>query len=409
MARRRTNREPELPPAEPDLDVAMADQVPAAEPFALLQAFLTEINGQDSYDAKTAAIGKLAPSKYLKVPIGLAPLATAPADIGSVAARNDITRAVYAQIYVLNKAVFETPDAQIKGALLRAEMVRIGWYTSGYEVTEVAAPVDAEATMNADLPRIREVIADASMLALLLPLAAEHTFRTMGHHFLTSMEADYVAKYNRFFNACVMGKLVEYLPPAVLYHTVAHWVSLELALAVVKDNAQAAKLPNAVIVRSKAAPAGMALVTTSHAVMEAIAGTGLLVELQKACGLDTTVIATVSNAAKADPARFHTIPMAYGRGLLARADVDTIEAAKTVARKLAPVFQGFIDALPRSSDLAQARALIKHADVNPMLRKRAKVFFQEVGKSKAASMADLFSMDKRVTADVAEEEVDEAE
>jgi len=409
MAKARKVGRPRTKPApipEPPVE-EMAAAAPAAVDHTALLHLLAEINGQDSYDAKTAAVGKLSVSKYLKVPAGLAPFATEDAAIGTHAAREGITPEVYAQIYALNKEVFTGGDNQIKGALLRAELVRVGWYTGSYEVTEVAAPANAMDVMTADMPKIQEFQQEAMVLAILLPLAAEHTFRTMGHHFLTAFEADYVAKYNRFFAACVTPSLAAYLPPADLYHTVAHWVSLSKALAVVQNVTQQLRLPNAVVIRATAAPAGMALVTTSGAVLDAIAGTGLLADLKIACGLDTEVIMSISEEAKKDPAKYHAIPMAYGKGLLSTSDAATVKGAKEIAKKLAPVLQGFIDSLPKTSDLAQAKALEKHADVNPMMRKRAKTFFTEVGRSKATTMADLFSMDKRTTQAAADTEMDD--
>jgi hypothetical protein len=367
------------------------------------------VNGQDSYDAKVVAVGKLATTKYLKVPPGFAPFDTDAAKVGRADARAGFTNDLYAQIYVLNKDVFDGADQQVKGALLRAELVRAGWYTSNYEVVEVAPAGAWQDVMHADLGAIRANFDDARMLSILLPLAAEHTFRTLGHHFLTGMESEYVAKYTQFFSACVQPNLANYLPPAVLYHTAAHWVSLSKALEVVQNPAQVEHLPNAVLIRATAAPAGMALVTTSAAILEAIATTGLGDELAKVSGVDIERIIEVSTDVKKDPGKYHVIPAAYGEPPLSRTAAEEVAEAKAEARKLAPVLQGFLDSLPRNSALSSARALVKHADVNPLMRKRAKTFFAEVGKTKAASMAALFSMDKRSAEAVKEEEVDEEE
>lgn len=414
MAKGRTRANPRTPanqPSNPEDDVElppleMAASTAAGTMHADLIAFLAEVNGQDAYDAKVAAVGKLSKAKYLKVPTGLIPVDTPTEEVGKANAA--ITDEIYAQIYVMNKAAFDGPEAQVKGALLRAELVRVGWYTGTYEVTVEPPPADWRTVMHADLPMIRDNHADATFLALLLPLATEHTFRTMGHHYLTSMEAEYVAKYNRFFSACVAPHLASYLPPAVLYHTVAHWTSLSKALDVVHDAVQESVLPNAVVIRATAAPAGMALLTTSAAILEAIAGTGLGQALEKASNVDIEAITDLTEEVRRNPAKFHTIPSAYGKGALSTSDVSRIAHAKTEARKLAPILQGFVDALPRSSDLASARALGKHADLNPMLRRRAKAFFSEVGKAKAANIAELFSMDKRSLASTKREDMEEA-
>jgi hypothetical protein len=236
---------------------------------------------------------------------------------------------------------------------------------------------------------------EAKKLALLLPLAAEHVFRTMGHHYLTNLSAEYQQKYERFFAACVLPTLTNYLPPEILYHRVAHWVSLTKALAVSKAPEQATKLPNAVVVRAVAGPAGTAIITTSEAIMKALAQTGLREALIEASGIDSDVIVAMSAKVKNNPGKYHTIPTAYNFPALSTTDKLELETAKEVAIQIAPILQGFLDSMPRNSDLPKARALIKHADTNPLLRKRAKVYFREVGVSKAGNMQELLSMNKR--------------
>jgi hypothetical protein len=389
----------------------MAGVIPAAGAplYAELTAFLAEVNGQDSYDAKAAAVGKLSVAHFMKLPAGLPRTPSDPDHVGTAAFRPALTIEQMAQIYALNKNVFEEEATKIRGALLRLELYMAGWCTGDYEVSEEAAPADAVAVMNADLPTIVEIYADARHLAVLLPLAAEYTFRTMGHHFLTAQASEYVARYNRFFAACALPDLANYLAPAILYHRVAHWVPIGLALAVASSEAQVSKLPNAVIVRRFAAPAGSALVATSAAILEAMDGTGLRSALDEASGIATEEISKFAIRVKRNPAAFHTMPFAYGHAALPEADRALFDSQRENCRKLAPVLQGFIDALPKTSDLAGAKAILKYADTNPLLRKKAKVFFSEVGKTKATTMAEIFSMDKRSASAKDEDEVDDSE
>jgi len=379
-----------------------AEEAPAAAQAVIrldptVVALLAEINGQDCYDAKIAAVGKLSSDHYLMLPNGFDIAGAFPSEVGLSTAMPSMTEADYCQIYHLNKPVFEAGDAQIKGALLRAELVKAGWLMDRYEV-KVVAPADADAvekTMLDDLNKIKEFIADAKTLALLLPLAAEHTFRTMGHHYLSSLSSEYTAKYAKYFAACVQPNLANYLPPEILYHRAAHWVSLAKALAVSRDEEQALMLPNAVIVRSTAGPSGSAVITTTEAILKALAQTGLKAALVEASGVDIAKIESMSAKVKENPGKYHTIPTAYGETLLSARDKAELDAAKEMAYLLAPVLQGFLDSLPRNADLPQAKALVKHADTNPLLRKRAKLFFKEVGSTKAANMKELFAGDKR--------------
>lgn len=375
---------------------------PAELPSSLVE-FLEEINGQDSYDPKAVAVGKLDRGHYLKVPKGLAMNADGAGAIGKEATLRKLTANQYAQVYALNKGAFDDEDTRIKGAVLRAELVRAGWYSGDYEVEEVKEDPEAYATFEKDLARIRDYQEDAALLALLLPLAAEHTFRTMGHHYISSMASEYVGKYNRFFNACVTPHLASYLPADLLYHRVAHWVPLTMALQVVRSPDQASCLPNAVLIRAQAAPAGTAIVTTSQAIIDAIQAYGVLEDIQEAKICDLKQIATLSKAVKEDPGRYHTIPTAYGRAMLDDASKAELTAAKAEAQKIAPFLQGFLDSLPNTSDLTAAKALQKHADVNPLLRRRSKAFFREIGVTKASNVKELFHTTKRAEEAVAGE------
>jgi hypothetical protein len=362
-----------------------------------LAELLAEINGQDCYDAKVAAVGKLSNAHYLFLPDTFTPVVPSISDIGKAGCVTNMDPLVWGQIYTLNKPVFDAGENGIKAALLRAELVSAGWVHGGYEVSYVPAPPDKDvvAALTADKDTIAAHILDAKKLALLLPLAAEHVFRTLGHHFLTAMAADYTDKYNRFFAACVMANLASYLPPDLLYHRVAHWVPLDRALSVTRDAGQRLRLPNAVVIRSTSGPAGTALITTSEAVLHALAQTGLRDALIDASGIEVKVITEMATLVRENPGKYHTIPTAYGHGVLSTDDQVALDAAKEIAIQIAPILQGFLDSLPRNSDLPQAKALAKHADTNPLLRKRAKVYFKEVGTTKASSMAELLAMDKR--------------
>lgn len=370
--------------------------IPAEPEFsANVLAFLNEINGQDTYDAQAVSIGKLDRIHHLKVPRGFLPNDTDPGRIGLIDARPNWTNTLYAQIYAMNKPVFGSENEQIRGALLRVELVKAGWYTSNYEVTMEDPPANYSQIFETDLEAISRVRGEAARLAILLPLAAEHTFRTMGHHYITGLSADYMRKYANFFNAATEGALVNYLPPDILFHRVAHWVSLSLALRVVNAPAQVAKLPNAVRIRGTAAPAGTAIIATSTAILDAMQSTGLGAAVERASGANVAELRRVANAIKLAPASYHTIPSAYDARAVDGNALEMFNRAKETAQKLAPVLQGFVDSLPRNSQLSGARALIKHADTNPLFRKRARVFFSEVGKSKARNVDELFATNRR--------------
>lgn len=371
--------------------------------------FLNITNGTDAYDSTSIAVGKLDPSKFLQIPTTVGFSKFDPDNTGTKAGNRNLTNEQFVQIYALNKKVFGNDERAIKLALIRAHAVKLGWFTNNYEVKFVSEDPDAEATMIADFDVVTRHSDTARTLAALLPLAAEFVFRTMGHHYLTGMGPDYDLKYQKFFNACVQSSLTGFLAPADLYHNALHWVSLQDALGVAQSKNAARWLPNAVVIRATAAPAGTAIVSTSTAILAAMEGTGLKDAIVKHSGINIPLIDEVTALVAENPGRYHTIPNAYRARPLGDDEKAKLAEAKAEAVKLAPVLQGFLDALPNSASLAQAKALAKHADSNPLLRKRAKVFFREVGVTKAANIEELFLGDKRGKEAEKSDEVDEDE
>lgn len=372
-----------------------------------LNDFLDLVNGTDAYNNTAIAVGKLDKSEYLRIPDTMDPSEFNPKAMGLADSAKHTDNLQFAQVYVLNKEIFGDNERAIKIGLVRAFAVSLGWYTGNYEVEKVPAPTNAQLTMANDIITVKRFAETARKVAILLPLAAEFVFRTMGHHYITGMGPDYEAKYQKFFNACVEPDLTSFLAPADMYHKALHWVSLKDALALVKDSDAAEWLPNAVVIRSTSAPAGTALVATSHAVVTAMEGTGLRSSLERYSGVDLDLLEAVTVQVTTNPGAYHTIPTAYNATPPTVDNQKKLQVAKANAIKLAPVLQGFLDALPNSSSLAQARALAKHADMNPLLRKRAKVFFKEVGTAKAGSMEELFAADKRTKAAKAEESIED--
>lgn len=364
-------------------------------------AYLEEINGQDFYNATDAALGKLDKSKYLKLPVGFTVPDLAIADVGDFSKVGALSVVDQARIYAMNKAAFSDQGNAVKGAVLRVYMVSAGWVdkSSKYEITYETPPPDALDTFIKDWDAIKLAIPRAKKLAYLLPVISEHVFRTMGHHYLTGQGADFERKYKRAFDACVEPDLHSYLPAAELYHTVGHWVSLRRALEVATNPEQAGRLPNALVIRSRAPPAGTAIITTTVAVLGALAGTGLKDAYLRTAGIDELTLTAMTERVTSNPGRYHTIPAAYGFNALSAEDRKELDKAKELASSMAPILQGFVDSLPRDCDLAMAKALNKHANLNPTLRKQSKTFFATIARSRVGDIRELLNAGYRGTVD----------
>lgn len=361
---------------------------------------LLEVNGQDAYDGVSASIGKLNRSHWLQVPKNINLVDTAPNMVGQAGAHKYLTPEEWIQVYAANKAVAPVDADPVKFALLRMEAVKCGWLDllNLKEVTRCDGPSvsDALTTFTADAAAVMDALESARALAFLLPLIAEHVFRTMGHHYITEDSATYVERYRATFKACLMPHLANYLIPGVLFHAALHWVSPGRAWAVLRAQLDTQNIPDAIKIRANAAPAGTAIITTTAAVIESLSAVNLKDAFVKHGGMDLDLIATMTAKIKLNPPKYHKAYFAYGIAPITAAERTELEDVKAIAIRFAPYAQAFISTYLQNADLGKARALKKHADQNPIAIKTASNLFRAIAKTQPDSIEALFktSLDK---------------
>jgi hypothetical protein len=348
---------------------------------------LDEINGQDAYSAEVMALGALARGEFLAVPS--MPPVIPPESVGRRDAHRRFSYMYLAQVYALNAARAPPGEDKARFGLVRMEAVKMGWYADQREVEIVTPPVDAmRQFLNDATP---ELIKGARRTAFLIPMVAEHTFRTMGHHYLTSQAADYEERYRKTLAACLAPDVANFMRPATLYHAVLHWVSPARARDVEEAQKELGTLPDAIVIRMSAAPAGTALVTTSAAVLNSMATCNALEPVIEAGVADVKEILEVAKIVKEKPARYHKMAHAFGVAPATKEELLRLEVAKAQAIILSPICQGYIDALMKNAALGNAKALLKHAEQSPVLRKRAQTFFKALGKTPVATLKELLT------------------
>lgn len=357
---------------------------------SLLQE-LVEINGQDSYDSLTAGIGKLKQDEFLVLPHGFTIPDVRPGDVGKPIAHVRIPISDWADIYALNKAVAPPgSDAMIFG-LLRLEAVKCGWLVGGLlrEVTFGVPPDDALIQLVDDMRTLKDKAADIKTASFILPMAAEHTFRTMGHHFITTDSSNYVQRYTDTFRACLYPQIAGMLPPPVLYHTALHWVGPGRVRSVVEAQATTQAIPDAIKIRMNAAPAGTAILTTTSAIVDAMAAVNLDQAFEKYGNFGLQTIRDVTARVKASPCKYHKAYFAYGISRASNAELNQLEDGKKAAERFAPYAQAFIDTYMKEAALGKAKAIKKHADNNPVQYRRSITLFRAIMRAKVTSVEDL--------------------
>jgi len=356
-----------------------------------LLAFLDEVNGQDAYSNEDAALGKVSRGEYLVLPTNFTPPTISAKDVGDSRIFTRFTKQQLAEIYALNKAAAPTGTDAKRYAMLRMESVKMGWVSGQREIRRETPPATAMSTFLTDIGEEKDNLARYRTAAFLIPLVAEHTFRTMGHHYLTGEAATYEKRYSDTLRACLAVNVHGLLASGVQYHSLFHWVSPRRAREVLMAQLGTTRIPDALAIRANAAPAGTALVTTSAAVLSAMRAANIYNEFRTAGNFNFATIERVTTLVKANPTTYHKTYYAYGVPAPTQQMKDDLETAKVEAARFAPVAQAFIDAMFQDSALNNAKALKKHANDNPVLMRRAQRFFRAIARKEAKNVAELFT------------------
>ncbi|QSZ31558.1 hypothetical protein DSL72_001125 [Monilinia vaccinii-corymbosi] len=369
----------------------MAEAGPDNDPAAATwEAFIAQLtDGQGAYNSQKIAIGTIRTEQYLVLPRDMAIPDVAFGEVGSAAAHSALTHVQWMEIYYLNKGAAPDGVDPVKFALLRLEAVKIGWLTpnSTYEVRRADAPsLDVLLdTIRADLAAMDKHAEIARRAAFILPMVAEHTFRTMGHRYILGDSVTYVARYEATLKACLCTEVARYLPPAALYHAALHWVGPARAYGVVRAQINTARIPHALSIRASAAPAGTALIIKTSAVLEEMASLNLDLHFAKHGGFNFDLIRNTAAEIKANPPRYHPTYFAYGLAAPPADLVARVDAAKAEAIKFVPYPQAFISTYLRGTYMGKERIFTKHAEQNPVQLHRARALFNTMIRKSAAN------------------------
>jgi hypothetical protein len=376
----------------------------------LLLTALYDANGQDAYDAEAAAVGRLKQDEYLALPQGLVLPRVQPKDVGLGKIRDKFSARNLAAIYYLNKQRAPAGENAIHYAMIRMEAVKCGWVAGQKEIMYLPFDKYKEAmvTLVTDLGTAGIRLETFKLAAFLIPLACEHTFRTMGHHYITGMAAEYQARYRKTLKACLALEIMDLMQPASLFHHVLHWVSPERSFNVLAAQLGGRTLPDALVLRASAPPAGWAVITTTAAVLAAMKSANIYDEVDEEYMGDLEIIVTAADTIKSNVRKWHKAFFAYGVSPPTAAEVKSLDDARQSAIAFSPYAQGFIEGTLKDAALGQAMALKKHADLNPVARTRAARFFRQLARSNIDGVADLFKTSLRVDPKTRADDEDDA-
>jgi hypothetical protein len=213
--------------------------------------------------------------------------------------------------------------------------------------------------------------------------AVEHSFRTKGHHYKnTGVEANfYRVGYQRFLDACFKDGFS--FPSGVdefcIFHTAVHPFKLKALPLVATHYTANCMVAEAAILRFDGAPNGNAVITTSKAALDALAGETWYGKFKDLYNDQIELVYAASAKIHEDKFSFHNCSALYGMKHKGSVDINgedmTMSDIKSKTASVASACQGLIVALDALSAakkingfaLSRAKALKKAADANPVL------------------------------------------
>ncbi|CAA7045962.1 unnamed protein product [Microthlaspi erraticum] len=187
-----------------------------------------------------------------------------------------------------------------------------------------------------------------------------------------------------------MSEVASFLPAQLLYHSAFHWITPGRVWNVLRANVETSLIiPDAIKLRMTYGPSGAALITTTAAVLRAFSEHGFMNELKELNVVDVTKIFEFDEKIRENPPVYHCIPTAYGLSYLSQKDREAMEDVKEEAKKIAPLLQGFCETILKHHPLGKQKVLVKHSNDNPVMKQKAKRFFQHVSKG-SGSLGELY-------------------
>ncbi|KAE8225617.1 hypothetical protein CF319_g1654 [Tilletia indica] len=359
--------------ASPVLDDA--DAAPS-----VVRTLLASMKIGAAYNRTELVLGSVREEHRMALPKDWAYPTMPAADVRYDSTRTTISTRDLRQVYVLNKSRCPDPACAVRFALLRMQAVKCGWVDIANQPGIVLVdPWDddaADRTFLTDHPRTTGEFGCSGRAAHYLPLISEYTFRTTGHPWRADEEQIYVERYRRTLVACSLHGVIGYLPPSLLYHEVLHWIRPARQMEVLQAQLDLPSLPHELKIRACEAPAGTAILKTTVQVIDALDSLNLAEEFGRSGGYDFELLKTVVAAVKQDPFKYHHTYQCYGVEPPTTAELSTLEKAKEIAIKFAPVAQAFIESGLGDVTLSHQKALKRHADLNPVMKMRCKTFFR---------------------------------
>jgi hypothetical protein len=342
-----------------------------------------EVNGDPCNDAQSLALGSLTKAEYFLMPdtIQFEPCGVDNICRGPAYWKPD--RKLVSQVYALAKAqalqLGITGDRQIKWAVLRTQAFSAGWYHA-QKYSRLCSPPKNSAEIYAnDLGAIEKHLSDAWKLVCFLPFFHEFEFRTIGSTWNSSKATEYEGRARKFAGSESVCPALSYLTGKDLYGPALQWIGVEMPMKVIRRKVGVDTVPAVFALRTRVAPAGKALVTTTHAVVKEMKTLDCWKSIQDHMPkFNDTIVSAMAGKIQANPWKYHGMPKPYNLDPLSEEEQLEVAAAMACAEYFASITFAFTQSVMGHHQLPGYMAFKKHAC--GFLYERFKKFFAGMRK-----------------------------
>ncbi|KAE8240260.1 hypothetical protein A4X13_0g7881 [Tilletia indica] len=298
---------------------------------------LSDVRSQDAYDVATATLDRINKGLSMALPKLWVHQTVPVADVGDFHTGASFPLEHLAQVYALNKARCPDSDYAVHFGLLRMEAVKAGWVDTSTQAEIIFVdPLDDDValrTLEHDLATFTENIYQVRTLAYLIPLIAEHCFRTQGHYWRTDKAEAF--RYWVPLHACLEHSPRFNLPPELLYYEALHWTGPARQMQVLLAQLQLSRLPDALKTMASDTPASMADLICTARYIKALNSDIQKDKFSKCPAFDKfDLIKSVAAAVEKDPFKYHQLHFFYGVGPPTKDELTALRDATKAAVKV---------------------------------------------------------------------------
>jgi hypothetical protein len=355
---------------------------------------LAETNGSDCYDAETFTLGMIEDSEYMLFPNSMKWTEVDNNVVCCSFAKQDPNPIIMAMIYALNKeqarSLGMSDEEQIKWGVIRCQAYAAGWFAGQRYTRYATPPTNSIEVWKRDWPEIAKYKARAWKLVGFLPFCHELSFRQSCSTWTLASSADYEKRVKAMAQSANCSDAVELLPGKWLHKSALRWIGIRKVMGVLKRTENRQAIHRIFDIRSRACPAGQAVLSAAAAVIKHMEAAGCWQAIKAVTKWSDENILTQLPLVTADPYKYHLMFEAYGIDPPTAAERTANKNALTDAEIFAPILQAYAVIYLANDPISKNKVLNKFAVASGAIYQKYKKFFRYCNSQEAKSIAELF-------------------